>query len=66
MVVRAREHVGIGHARHWHVSIRFAAAIAGRCNAHQAGVELVLHVAFEHAVLHQDVVLPGRTLIVDR
>ena len=63
--MRARQHIGVGHARHWHVGERFTAAVTGRRNTHKACVELVLHVPAQHAIFDQDVVLPRYAFIVD-
>jgi hypothetical protein len=43
----------------------FAAAIAGRGDTHQTGVETVLHVALQDAVLDQDRTLCRIALVVD-
>src|SRR5690606_10972857 len=64
-LVRPGQHVGVGHARHYQVRERLATAVAGRCHAHQARVERVLHVAGEHTVLDQRGALRGRALVVD-
>src|ERR1700761_9322494 len=63
-IVLAGQHVGIGHA--WHRQLRegFTATIAGSGHAHQARVELVLHVALEDAVLDQRGALGRRAFIV--
>ena len=64
-IVLACQHVGIGHARHRDMCKRLPAAIAGRCNPHQACIQLVLHVAAKDAVFDQHVVLPLRALVID-
>ena len=64
-IVLAREHVGVGHARHRDVGIGLAAAVAGRLHAHQPGVLAVLHVADEDAVLDQRRRVGRRALVVD-
>ena len=46
-------------------AIGFAAAVAGGLDAHQPGIEPVLHVALEDAVLDQRGALGGSALIVD-
>jgi len=46
------------------VRVGFATAVAGGGHAHQAGVELVLHVAGEHAVLDQRGALGRRAFVV--
>ncbi len=61
----AGTHVGIGHARHGQVRERFAAAVAGGRNAHQARVVAVLHVTHQHAVFDQRGALAGRAFVVD-
>jgi hypothetical protein len=43
-----------------------AAAVAGRRRLHQAGIQFVLHVGAQHAVLDQHVALRRRAFIVDR
>ena len=64
-VVRAGEHVGVGHARHRHVGIAFAPAVAGRLHAHQPRVLPVLHVADQDAVLDQHGAVGRRAFVVD-
>ena len=44
---------------------RFAPSIAGNRHAHQAGIEAVLHVAEQHAVLDQRGALGGIAFVVD-
>ncbi|KAG0733639.1 hypothetical protein G6F23_013153 [Rhizopus arrhizus] len=61
----AGTHVGVGHAWHGQVRERFAAPVAGRCHAHQAGIEAVLHVAHQDAVLDQRGALAGVAFVVD-
>lgn len=56
---------GVGHARHRSVAIGFATTVAGESHIHQGGVEPVLHVALEYALLDEDVAPGGRALIVD-
>ena len=65
-LVRARQHVGVGHARHRHVGVAFAPSVAGRLHAHQARVLPVLHVADQDAVLDQHGAAGRRALVVDR
>jgi hypothetical protein len=43
----------------------FAPPVAGRRNAHQAGIQAVLHVALEDAVLDQHIALRRIAFIVD-
>ena len=64
-IVLAAEHEGVGHARHRRVGEALAAAVAGRRDAHQPGVEPVLDIALEDAVLDQHVALRRRALVVD-
>ena len=64
-IVLAGEHEGVGHARQRRVRVRFAAPVARRRRAHEAGVEPVLHVADEHPVLDQHVTPGRRALVVD-
>ena len=64
-VVLPGEHERVGHARHRRVGVRLAPSVAGRLHAHEPGVEPVLHVAGEDAVLDQHGA-PGRcALVVD-
>src|SRR5215475_14090000 len=49
--VAAVEHIGIGHARHGHMCVALAAAIAGRAHVHEAGILSILHVAHKNTVL---------------
>ncbi len=58
------EHVGVGHARHGQVGVGLAPAVAGGGDAHEAGVELVLHVSAQDAVLDQHRALGRRALVV--
>ncbi|MCY1425150.1 hypothetical protein D9M71_409320 [compost metagenome] len=44
--------------------VRLAAPVAGDRHAHQPGVELVLHVALENAVLDQRGALGGRAFVI--
>ncbi|KAG1242028.1 hypothetical protein G6F68_016396 [Rhizopus microsporus] len=64
-VMLAGTHVGVGHAWHGQVRERFAAPVAGRCHAHQAGIEAVLHVAHQDAVLDQRGALAGVAFVGD-
>ena len=59
------QHVGVGHARHGQVGVGFAAAVAGRPGAQQAGIVFVLQVALEYAALDQRGGPGGRALIVN-
>jgi hypothetical protein len=43
----AGRHVGVGHARHRHMGVALAPAVAGRLHVHQPRVLAVLHVADE-------------------
>ena len=61
----AAQHVGVGHARHRHVGVAFAAAVAGRLDLHEARVHRVLDVALQDAVFDQHVALAGVALVVD-
>ena len=63
--VVAAQHDGVGHARHRRVGVALAPAVAGRLDAHQAGVLAVLHQADQPAVLDQHVALRRRALVVD-
>ena len=65
-IALARQHVGVGHARHRHMGIALAAAVAGRLHVHQPGVLAVLHVADQDAVLDQHGAVGRRALVVDR
>ncbi len=60
-----RQHVGVGHARHRHMGIALAAAVAGRLHVHQPRVLPVLHVADEDTILDQHGAVGRRTLVVD-
>ena len=64
-IVLAAEHEGVGHPRHRRVGEALAAAVAGRLDAHQPGVQPVLDIALEDAVLDQHVALGRRALVVD-
>jgi hypothetical protein len=65
-IAMARQHVGVRHARHRHMRITLAAAIAGRLHVHQPGILAVLHVADEDAVLDQHRTVGRRALVIDR
>ena len=54
-VIRAIFHKGIGHSRHRQMGIGFAPAIACGRYPHQAGILPVLHIAFQDAILYQDI-----------
>ena len=62
----ARQHVGVGHARHRHMRVGFAPAVAGRLHVHQPRILAVLHVADEDAVLDQHGLVGRRAFVVDR
>ena len=64
-IVLAGEHEGVGHARHRRMGEAFAAAVAGRLHAHQPGIEPVLQIALEDAVLDQHVAPRRRAFVVD-
>src|SRR5471032_1297726 len=61
----ARQHVGVGHPRHRQVRVGFTTTVTGAGHAHQARVELVLHVAFEHAVFDQRGALGRGDFVID-
>src|SRR3546814_16843256 len=65
-VVTAAKHEGVGHARHWRMGIAFPAAVAGGGHAHQPGVEPVLDIALQYAVVDQHVALRRRALEIGR
>ena len=56
-IALARQHEGVGHARHGDVRVAFAPAAAGRIRRQDAAGELVLQIAAQHAVLDQHVAL---------
>src|SRR5690554_4495947 len=58
------QHVGVGHARHRQVRVGLAATVTGGRHAHQAGVELVLDIALEDAVLDQHSAVGAAALVV--
>ena len=64
-IAAAGQHVGVGHARHRHVGIALAAAVAGGLHVHQPRVLAVLHVADQNAVLDQHGAVGRRALVVD-
>src|SRR5216684_6609964 len=64
-ITLAREHIGVGHARHRHVGVALAAAVAGRPHVHQPRILPILHVADEDSVLDQDRAVGRRALIID-
>ena len=54
-VIGARQHIGVGHARHWNMCKTFAPPVAGGGHAHQPRVLAVLHVTHKSAVFDQGV-----------
>src|SRR5690606_24282294 len=58
------QHVGVGHARHRQVRVGLAATVTGGRHAHQAGVELVLDIALEDAVLDQHGAVGAAALVI--
>src|SRR3546814_12871152 len=64
-VVTAAKHEGVGHARHWRMGIAFPAAVAGGGHAHQPGVEPVLEIALQYALVDQHVALRRRALVLE-
>src|SRR3546814_2667590 len=60
-IVIAASHESVGHAWHGRVGIAFAAAVAGGRDAHKAGVQAILHIIFQDAVLDQDILLRRRS-----
>src|SRR5207244_4142599 len=63
--VLARQHEGVGHARHGEVCEALAPAVAGRRHAHGRRVEPILEIAAQDAALDQHRALRGRALVVD-
>ena len=63
-VVLAGQHERVGHARHRRMREALAAAVAGGRHPHQPGVEPVLQVAAEDAVLDQHGAAGRRALVV--
>ena len=61
----AAGHVRVAHARLRREAKRLPPPAAGRFDAHQARVEPVLHVAAQHAVFDEHLVLAGNALVVD-
>src|SRR3546814_13870797 len=64
-IVIAASHESVGHAWHGRVGIAFAAAVAGGRDAHKAGVQAILHIIFQDAVLDQDILLRRGAFVVD-
>src|SRR3546814_10191689 len=64
-IVIAAWHESVGHAWHGRVGIAFAAAVAGGRDAHKAGVQAILHIIFQDAVLYQDILLRRGAFVVD-
>src|SRR5690606_15995727 len=58
------QHVGVGHARHRQVRVGLGATVIGGRHAHQAGVELVLDIALEVAVLLPHTAVGAAALVV--
>ena len=65
-ILLAAEHEGVGHPRHRRMGEALAAAVAGRLDPHQPGVEPVVDIALEDSVLDQGGALGRRALVVDR
>ena len=61
----ARQHEGVGHARHGDVREAFAPAVAGQRHAHEPRVEAVLQIAAQDAVLDQHGAAGRRAFVVD-
>ncbi len=64
-IVLTRQHVGVGHARHRHGGVGFAATVAGERHTHQASVLFILQITLEDTVLDQHVITTRRPLIID-
>ena len=64
-IILPREHEGVGHAWQGDVCVTFTSPVARRGGTHQAGVQSVLHVPDEDAVLNQGIALCGRALVID-
>ena len=47
------------------MGIAFPATISGGRNTHQAGVEAILHIAFQDAIFDQDIFLCRRAFVID-
>jgi hypothetical protein len=60
----ATQHVGVGHARHGHMGVALAAAVARGFDAHQARIHRILDVAAQDAVFDQHVLLAGVAFVV--
>ena len=63
--VLAAEQRRVRHARQRHRAERLAATVAGRLDPVVLRAQPVVHVADEHAVLDQHVVLTGVAFVVD-
>ena len=61
----ARQHEGIGHARHGDVLIAFAPSAAGGGGFQQSRRKLVLQIAAQNSVFDQDIALRGLAFVVD-
>jgi len=64
-IVFAREHVGVGHARHGNVLVAFTTAIARVRDTHQPGGKLVAEIALQDSVLDQHGFLRGLAFVID-
>src|SRR6056297_3342156 len=62
----AAQHIRVGHAWHGRVRVAFSPAVAGRLDAHQAGVLAVLHIVDKDSVLDQYILSAWRAFIVYR
>ena len=63
-IALARQHEGVGHARHGDVRVALAAAAAGLRGARQAAGKLVLQIAAQDAVLDQHIAPRGMPFVV--
>ena len=63
-MILAREHVGVGHARHGNVLVAFPASVPRIGNAHQPGRKLVAQIALQNSLFNQHRLLRGRAFII--
>src|SRR6185295_15189264 len=64
-ILGAVEHVGVGHARHRHMRIRLAPAVAGGRHAHEPRIQCVLDVTPQNAILDEHAALRWIAFVID-
>src|SRR5208337_4234687 len=63
-IVVSRQHVSVGHARHWNVLVALAPAVARPGGLQDAGAQLIFEIAPQNSIFNQHCLLRGLALIV--